>query len=184
MQDICKKGFFIRAFLLTLFLAIALPLQGEAQQNHLPEGPGLTRVDAASVDNAPSAMRSEESASSKKMRENDPDGYAMSIMSMTVVFGGLLVLFLAFKGLSNAVIAIEKSHKKRKEAPQRHPVLGSGKQHIDNEVAVAIAMALEEELFAGDPLEPGQLTFGSIERKYTPWNSKALSLRSIPQRNH
>lgn len=109
----------------------------------------------------------------EQFREKDKAGIILTIMAMAIVFSALLLLCLIFLvfGKVNNNMAQKRAHKaeKRDEAP-------SG---LNEEVAVAIAMALEQHLHAHDQ-ESNILTFIDTP---SDWASKAASLPEQPVRH-
>lgn len=105
---------------------------------------------------------------------NDAWGIGMTITAMTVVFLGLILLYLAFKVVGNAAIS----------ASQRRAAKASGKSEIDKsaapvsgEVYAAIFTALYEATEDVHDIENTVLTINKVARNYSPWNSKIYGLR-------
>lgn len=115
-------------------------------------------------------------------KTKDPIGIGMTIMAMLVVFFGLILLYIAFKIISSIGLAFNRRNAMRthgitdkKEAKER----AIGKE--SGEVFAAIAMALHEYQENVHDMENTVLTFGHIQRNYSPWNAKIYSLRQWPQ---
>lgn len=105
---------------------------------------------------------------------NDAWGIGMTITAMTVVFIGLILLYLAFKVVGNAAIS----------ASQRRAAKASGKSEVDKsaepvsgEVYAAIFTALYEATEDVHDIENTVLTINKVARNYSPWSSKIYGLR-------
>ena len=125
-------------------------------------------------------------AGGDRMMQTDPHGWTLTIISVTVVFTALTVLYGVYS-LSGSIFSGKfKREPKAKKAPKGTP---------DAEVAAAIAVALDMEnsgdvyaaiatavhLYLNDAVhdvEPGIVT---ITRKDSGWNNKALTFRRLPQ---
>ena len=83
----------------------------------------------------PNGIGSEES-NSQKMARQDPYGVILSIVSVSVVFASLIILWILFSTLF--------SEKKKKKETKPAPKAKAGE--MTDEVAAAISMALDEEL--------------------------------------
>lgn len=111
----------------------------------------------------------------EKFAQHDQIGVGMAITAMSVVFSGLLLLYIAFKSLGIGLQNFGKTNKGRKE-PNKEMENKTSEATTGNqdEVYAAIAMALHEELGGVHDVETNVLT---IVRKNSPWNSKHLLLR-------
>lgn len=72
---------------------------------------------------------------SAEMAEKDPHGFTITLVSVTVVFSALIILYFAYKLVGILV---------RRNLPAQVPATGN----IDEETAAAISMALHEHLDA------------------------------------
>lgn len=123
-------------------------------------------------------------AGGDRMAQIDPHGWTLTLISVTVVFAALIVLYFVYS-FSGAIFS-----GKFKRAPKPKKVKGTP----DAEVAAAIALALDVEnggdvyaaiatavhLYLSDAVhdvEPGIIT---IVRKESGWNNKALTFRQLP----
>lgn len=107
----------------------------------------------------------------------------MAIIAMSVVFTGLVLLYLSFKTVGNAAVRLGKKNAMKAtgitdktEAKEKN--LGS---HTGEETA-AIAMALHEYLNDAHDVEDMILTINKVKRTYSPWSSKIYTLRQTPKR--
>ena len=112
----------------------------------------------------------------------DPNGFALTILAMFIVFSSLLVLCLSFYVISKIGAYVSKLNKARTQGKSvkdlsldKLPVQDSGEE------IAAIVMALHEHLDAHDR-ENTILTIDKVKRVYSPWSSKIYSLREIPRR--
>ena len=119
----------------------------------------------------------------ENFKKHDADGFGMAIIAMSVVFIGLILLYVSFKivgtiavklGKRNAMKAIGITDKV--EAKEKN--LGSH----SGEEAAAIAMALHEFMNDAHDVEDMILTINKVKRTYSPWSSKIYTLRQTPKR--
>ena len=125
-------------------------------------------------------------AGGDRMMETDPHGWTLTLISVSVVFAALIVLYFVYS-FSGGIFS-----GKFKRAPKPKKV---AKGTPDAEVAAAIALALDMEnggdvyaaiatavhLYLNDAVhdvEPGIIT---IVRKESGWNNKALTFRQLPK---
>ena len=124
-------------------------------------------------------------AGGDRMAQIDPHGWTLTLISVSVVFAALIVLYFVYS-LSGGIFSGKfKRAPKSKKAAKGTP---------DAEVAAAIALALDMEnggdvyaaiatavhLYLNDAVhdvEPGIIT---IVRKESGWNNKALTFRQLP----
>ena len=125
-------------------------------------------------------------AGGDRMMQTDPHGWTLTLISVTVVFSALIVLYFVYS-LSGSIFS---GKFKRAPRPQK-----AAKGTPDAEVAAAIALALDMEnggdvyaaiatavhLYLNDAVhdvEPGIVT---IVRKDSGWNNKELNFRKLPR---
>ena len=125
-------------------------------------------------------------AGGDRMAQTDPHGWTLTLISVTVVFSALIVLYFVYT-LSGSIFS---GKFKRTPKPEKK-VKGTP----DAEVAAAIALALDMEcsgdeyaaiatavhLYLNDAIhdvEPGIVT---ITRTNTGWNDKSLTFRKYPR---
>ena len=113
-----------------------------------------------------------------KFAEKDPDGVAMSLTAMSVVFLALILLYLVFKQIGRT--AVWMSAKRAMKA--KGGDLKSAKEEADipGEVLAVISLALYEYMEAEHDYEETILTMKHVTRRYSPWNSKIYGLRELP----
>ena len=143
---------------------------------------------------SPAILNGNQNAATKGelMKERDPHGWILSVVSVSVVFSALAVLWflfwLLFDRPAKKQMAAQAGHDKK---AKRHSRLD--RESPEAEVAAAIALALDMEqggdtyaaiatavhLYLTDAVhdvEPGIVT---IRRTDTAWNNKALTFRKI-----
>ena len=121
-----------------------------------------------------------------RMAQTDPHGWTLTLISVSVVFTALIVLYFVYS-LSGSIFS-----GKFKRTPKPAKAKGGTP---DAEVAAAIALALDMEnsgdvyaaiatavhLYLNDAVhdvEPGIVT---IVRKESGWNNKSLNFRKLPR---
>lgn len=117
-------------------------------------------------------------------KEHDKIGIGMTITAMTVVFSGLLVLFLSFKLIGSIAIMLGKRNAmKATGVTDKEEAKVKNLGNHSGEEAAAIAMALHEYLNDAHDIENMILTINkNQQRSYSPWSSKTLTLRHNPRR--
>ena len=119
----------------------------------------------------------------EKFEQHDPAGIGMAISAMSVVFCGLILLYLCFKFIGKAAIALRKRnamkvHNITDKAEAKEKGLGEA----PGEVIAAISMALHEAQGADHDVEETILTISRVKRSYSPWSSKIYTLRETPHK--
>lgn len=119
----------------------------------------------------------------EKFEEHDSVGIGMAISAMSVVFIGLLLLFVLFKIVGKISVNLSKRNAMRvkgitdkKEAKEKK--LGEA----PGEVFAAIAMAMHEMQNDVHDVEETVLTITRVKRSYSPWSSKIYTLRETPHK--
>ena len=125
-----------------------------------------------------------------RMLETDPHGWTLTLISVSVVFTALIVLYFIYNLSGN----IFSGKFKRAPKPKKRSVI-PGSDRESAEVAAAIALALDMEcsgdeyaaiatavhLYLNDAVhdvEPGIVT---IVRRDSAWNNKELNFRKLPR---
>ena len=125
-------------------------------------------------------------AGGDRMMQTDPHGWTLTLISVSVVFAALIVLYFVYSFSGSIFSGKFKRTPKPKKAAKGTP---------DAEVAAAIAVALDMEnsgdvyaaiatavhLYLNDAVhdvEPGIIT---IVRKESGWNNKELTFRKLPR---
>ncbi|MBQ0025680.1 MAG: OadG family protein [Bacteroidales bacterium] len=119
-----------------------------------------------------------------KMKEMDPYGWIMAIMSMGIVFLALTILFFIFKtiGKVNIKLANKNVEKNASAKNQSSSAVKADYKDTPAEVYAAIATAFhlyKTESEAHDE-ESFIITQRHTDRTYSPWSSKIYMLRETP----
>ena len=101
-------------------------------------------------------------AKMEKFEEHDSNGIGMSISAMSVVFCGLILLFIAFKIVGKASVSLSKRNAMKAKGI-------TDKQE-----------AKEKKLGDVHDVEDTVLTITRVKRSYSPWSSKIYTLRETP----
>ena len=118
-----------------------------------------------------------------KFEQHDPVGIGMAISAMSVVFLGLILLYICFKLIGKAAIKLRKrnamiAHDITDKQEAKEKKLGEA----PGEVSAAISMALHEAQGADHDVEETILTISRVKRSYSPWSSKIYTLRETPHK--
>ena len=118
-----------------------------------------------------------------KFEQHDPVGIGMAISAMSVVFLGLILLYICFKLNGKAAIKLRKrnamiAHNITDKEEAKEKKLGEA----PGEVIAAISMALHEAQGADHDVEETSLTISRVKRSYSPWSSKIYTLRETPHK--
>ncbi len=129
-----------------------------------------------------------EEKKSEIFRQNDPNGIAMAITAMSVVFTALLLLYLIFKNLGRFMQRGAR-RKERKAAAAAEAAAAASQvsvtaedEELTGEELAAIALAIR--LYEDDihDIESNVITINKVARAYSPWSSKIYSLRQLPNK--
>ena len=113
----------------------------------------------------------------EKFEEHDSVGIGMAISAMSVVFCGLILLYISFKiNLSKRNAMKAKGITDKQEAKEKQ--LGQA----PGEVFAAISMAMHEFQSDVHDVEDTILTITRVKRSYSPWSSKIYTLRETPHK--
>ena len=119
----------------------------------------------------------------ENFKKHDEDGFGMGIIAMSVVFIGLILLYVSFKIVGNIAVKLGKKNAMKAigitdKAEAKEKNLGSH----SGEEAAAIAMTLHEFMNDAHDVEDMILTINKVKRTYSPWSSKIYTLRQTPKR--
>lgn len=124
-----------------------------------------------------------------KFQQDDSLGIGMSITAMSVVFSSLILLYLSFRFIGKLSVYLSKRNKEKAEAKEAMSKLGNkslkdNKQSKDGDedVYVAIAMAIHMFHDEAHDEESMVLTLDQESQSKSAWRSKAGTLRELPQR--
>lgn len=122
-------------------------------------------------------------AKMEKFEEHDSDGIGMSISAMSVVFCGLILLFIAFKIVGRVSVSLSKRNAmKAKGITDKQEAKEKKLGEAPGEIFAAIAMAMYEMQSDVHDVEDAVLTITRVKRSYSPWSSKIYTLRETPQK--
>lgn len=116
----------------------------------------------------------------EKFAQHDSTGIGMSISAMSVVFVGLLLLYIIFRTLGKTVYKNKKTDKQPVTNMKQEETAKKTVECTD-EVYAAIAMALHEELGGVHDIESNVLTIRHIQ---SPWNARYTALRVAPEKKY
>lgn len=128
---------------------------------------------------------------SQKMAHEDKHGFILTIVSVSVVFCALIILWWLFSLLGK--VSGDKKGKCECKKADKAKVKTSGK--ITPEIAAAIGLALDQEmngevyaaislalhLYMEDAVHDNESFVLTINRKQSSWNSKGQNFRQLPK---
>ena len=125
----------------------------------------------------------ESNATMEKFEEHDSDGIGMSISAMSVVFCGLILLYISFKIIGRVSVNLSKRNAmKAKGITDKQEAKEKKLGEAPGEIFAAIAMAMHEMQSDVHDVEDTVLTITRVKRSYSPWSSKIYTLRETPQK--
>lgn len=119
-------------------------------------------------------------AKMEKFEEHDAVGIGMSISAMSVVFIGLILLYVAFKIVGKISVNLSKRNAMKAKGIDKHEA--KELTQAPGEVYAAISMALHEMQGDVHDVEETVLTITRVKRSYSPWSSKIYTLRETPNK--
>ena len=118
-----------------------------------------------------------------KSEQHDSAGLGMTITAMTVVFIGLILLYISFRIIGKVAVKLRKRNAmKAQNVTDKQEAKERGLGEAPGEVIAAISMALHETQGADHDVEETILTISRVKRSYTPWSSKIYTLRETPHK--
>lgn len=118
-----------------------------------------------------------------KFEQHDPAGIGMAVSAMSVVFCGLLLLYLCFRFVGKTAIKLRKRNAmKVQNVTDKQEAKEKQLGEAPGEVIAAISMALHEAQGADHDVEETILTISRVKRSYSPWSSKIYTLRETPHK--
>ena len=153
--------------------------QDDGSANWVIKGGGEHSYVTPSTNN----MTQDKNEKIENFKKHDEDGFGMAIIAMSVVFIGLILLYVSFKIVGNIAVKLGKKNAMKAigitdKAEAKEKNLGSH----SGEEAAAIAMALHEFMNDAHDVEDMILTINKVKRTYSPWSSKIYTLRQTPKR--
>lgn len=123
-------------------------------------------------------------AKQEKFARHDSVGIGMAISAMSVVFSGLLLLFILFKIIGKASVGLSKRNAmKSKGITDKKEAKEKKLGEAPGEVFAAIALAMHEMQNEVHDVENTVLTINKVRRSYSPWSSKIYMLRENPRKH-
>lgn len=123
-------------------------------------------------------------AKQEKFARHDSVGIGMAISAMSVVFSGLLLLFILFKIIGKASVGLSKRNAmKSKGITDKKEAKEKKQGEAPGEVFAAIALAMHEMQNEVHDVENTVLTINKVRRSYSPWSSKIYMLRENPRKH-
>ena len=120
-------------------------------------------------------------AKMEKFEEHDSVGIGMSISAMSVVFFGLILLYVSFKVVGRVSVNLSKRNAmKAKGITDKQEAKEKKLGEAPGEIFAAIAMAMHEMQSDVHDVEDIVLTITRVKRSYSPWSSKIYTLRETP----
>ena len=120
-------------------------------------------------------------AKMEKFEEHDSVGIGMSISAMSVVFFGLILLYVSFKVIGRVSVNLSKRNAmKAKGITDKQEAKEKKLGEAPGEIFAAIAMAMHEMQSDVHDVEDTVLTITRVKRSYSPWSSKIYTLRETP----
>ena len=125
----------------------------------------------------------EGNAKMEKFQSHDSAGVGMSITAMSVVFFGLILLYICFRLIGQAAISLRRRNAMEAkditcEEEAKEKKLGEA----PGEVIAAISLAMHEMQNDVHDVEDTVLTITRVKRTYSPWSSKIYTLRELPKK--
>ena len=118
-----------------------------------------------------------------KFEQHDSAGPGMTITAMTVVFIGLILLYISFRIIGKVAVKLRKRNAmKAQNVTDKQEAKERGLGEAPGEVIAAISMALHEAQGADHDVEETILTISRVKRSYSPWSSKIYTLRETPHK--
>jgi Na+-transporting methylmalonyl-CoA/oxaloacetate decarboxylase gamma subunit len=115
--------------------------------------------------------------------QHDSAGLGMTITAMTVVFIGLILLYISFRIIGKVAVKLRKRNAmKAQNVTDKQEAKERGLGEAPGEVIAAISMALHEAQGADHDVEETILTISRVKRSYSPWSSKIYTLRETPHK--
>lgn len=120
-------------------------------------------------------------AKKEKFAEHDRVGIGMAISAMSVVFCGLILLYVCFQYVGKISVRIGQNRLEKLKAKHSER-LQHAEGAFSGEVVAAISMALHEMQNDVHDVEDTVLTITRVKRSYSPWSSKIYTLRETPHK--
>ena len=125
----------------------------------------------------------EGNAKMEKFQSHDSVGIGMSITAMSVVFFGLILLYICFRAIGKAAVSFRrKNAMEAKDITCEREAKEKKLGEAPGEVIAAISLAMHEMQSDVHDVEDTVLTITRVKRSYSPWSSKIYTLRETPKK--
>ncbi len=122
-------------------------------------------------------------AKMEKFEQHGSVGVGMAISAMSVVFLGLILLYIAFRIIGKASVSLSaRNAMKVKGITDKQEAKEKQLGRAPGEVFAAIALAMHEMQSDVHDVEDTVLTITRVKRSYSPWSSKIYTLRETPHK--
>lgn len=122
-------------------------------------------------------------AKMEKFQQHDKAGVGMSITAMSVVFFGLILLYICFRVIGKMAVSLRrKNAMEAKDITCKVEAKEKKLGEAPGEVIAAISLAMHEMQSDVHDVEDTVITITRVKRTYSPWSSKIYTLREIPRR--
>jgi Na+-transporting methylmalonyl-CoA/oxaloacetate decarboxylase gamma subunit len=111
----------------------------------------------------------------------DPSGFALTLISMLVVFSALILLFFVYKFVGNLNQNKYKVTVKKPRFFTGEVIQENVDVELSGEINAAIAMALSMYVAQTHDFENTTITIKKVAKPYSPWSSKIYGLRNNPK---
>ena len=119
----------------------------------------------------------------EKFQQHDSIGIGMAITAMSVVFFGLILLYICFRAIGKLAVSLRrKNAMEAKDITCKQEAKEKKLGEAPGEVFAAIAMAMHEMQSDVHDVEDTVLTITRVKRSYSPWSSKIYTLRETPKK--
>jgi Na+-transporting methylmalonyl-CoA/oxaloacetate decarboxylase gamma subunit len=125
----------------------------------------------------------DENAKMAKFQEHDSEGIGMALTAMSVVFSGLILLYISFRFIGRIAVSLRrKNAMEAKDITCKEEAKEKKLGEAPGEVFAAISLALHEMQSDVHDVEDTVLTITRVKRTYSPWSSKIYTLRELPKK--
>jgi len=122
----------------------------------------------------------------EKLKRDDPFGLGLAIISMSVVFAALIIIYLMLKLFGYGSKKMEAKNKQKTTpvaaaAPTEAKDTTKKDEQLTGEEAAAIATALHLHFNSMHDEESEIITIDMPSAHYSPWSQKGLSMKKTPR---
>ncbi len=184
-KDLIDIMYYPKAALLDSCISYGLHLDGVNDDND------DATVDAGLMDHfTPGSTNEVKFTVSKqdKLRQDDPFGIGLAIISMSVVFAALIIIYLMLKLFGVGSRKMSEKNSKKSEAPAATAATVSAeaaqtekKEQLTGEEAAAIAAAIHLHFNSMHDEESEIITIDMPSAHYSPWAQKELTMKKNPR---